>query len=824
MQEILPQPFKRSIKHLLALLLLGLFCSVSFATNYIVNVKTDAGSASTGLGSGNTGDLRYCIVRANTAATGTAGLPDTIRFAIPGAGIQTIVLTSALPAILVSNLVIDGYSQKTIDPTVTQGSIGSRVLAIEIDCSNIGSAQTAMGIGVNGGAAVANITIDGLIINNLTLSTGANYVGSSYGYTPGIQIALSFIWIWGCYLGIDNTGSTQKGKATNIEIGGGSIITGGLGTNHHVTIGTNGDGINDANEGNLLGQSTGNNQTISLINAHNCKVSGNFIGVDKTGNALSSTVGTGMGIIFWNCINSYIGTDMDGVSDNLEGNVIAGTGAFAIRVRDNGVSGTENGQAQRTPGNNVVSGNYIGSNFHGTAALGTRGGGISILNSHGNLVGGNNVLQRNVIVANGTAASINNSGIVLQQQVESSNNNIIANNYIGVLADGITAAGNQGAGIWITNSSNNNNISNNIVAYNKITAGIAVATSGTGIQNYISQNSVYSNTGPGIDIGSNGVTANTGVLNTSRPNSGINYPIILPGSGISFDSRKLFVRGFIGKDSLERSAGQNGVFAGAVVEIFAGDNSPADQTGSISLNYGVPAPHPEGKIFLGTLIAASDGTFSGLINITGKGLSVSSLITGTATLPGIGTSEFGAMITPLFILPLHVAEELSINTNNCINTLSWKSATEENIDHIEIEYSADGRNFCKLFIVGAKGSNKNYYNSTAASAGSNFYRLKVIDNEGSVAYSKIVKAINKCSIAPAVQCYPNPATTTLTVTNAIASSIIQLINIQGEVLLQQKANGTGTDKLNMRKVPAGQYFIKIANDENVATIKITKEL
>src|SRR5438552_1669745 len=57
-------------------------------TTYTVNDIGDAGN-----GSGNSGDLRYCITQANSN-----GGPDTINFSL-GSGTQTINLDSPLPTI-----------------------------------------------------------------------------------------------------------------------------------------------------------------------------------------------------------------------------------------------------------------------------------------------------------------------------------------------------------------------------------------------------------------------------------------------------------------------------------------------------------------------------------------------------------------------------------------------------------------------------------------------------------------------------------------------------------------------------------------------------
>ena len=69
--------------------------AASAAATFTVTTTGDSGA----------GSLRQAITDANAAAGA-----DTIAFNIPGAGVHTIVLGSALPAVT-DEITIDGYSQ-----------------------------------------------------------------------------------------------------------------------------------------------------------------------------------------------------------------------------------------------------------------------------------------------------------------------------------------------------------------------------------------------------------------------------------------------------------------------------------------------------------------------------------------------------------------------------------------------------------------------------------------------------------------------------------------------------------------------------------------
>ena len=77
------------------------------------------------------GSFRQALTDAN-AAVG----PDTITFAIPGAGVHVITPATAIPAIT-SPVLIDGYTQPGATPNTNALNAGiNAVLQIELDLTN----------------------------------------------------------------------------------------------------------------------------------------------------------------------------------------------------------------------------------------------------------------------------------------------------------------------------------------------------------------------------------------------------------------------------------------------------------------------------------------------------------------------------------------------------------------------------------------------------------------------------------------------------------------------------------------------------------------
>ena len=154
-------------------------------------------------------------------------------------------------------------------------------------------------------------------------------------------------------------------------------------------IGTDGDGVNDATEGNLL---TGNGYGVALDSGTaSTVIAGNLIGTDATG----KTVGVGNDVggirtLNSNVVNTRIGTNAHGVSDVLERNIVSGLTGADGNIDDVGTS-------------TVIAGNYIGTDENGQIALGGFGGvncaGIGTLIGT-NADGVRDDVERNVISGN----------------------------------------------------------------------------------------------------------------------------------------------------------------------------------------------------------------------------------------------------------------------------------------------------------------------------------------------------------------------------------------------------------------------------------------
>lgn len=338
---------------------------------FVVNSTVDPGDG--------TCDASECTFREAITAANATATRDSIHFEIPGAGVQTIVLDSQLPTVT-ERAVIDGYTQPGASPNTL--AIGSdAVLLIEIDAS-------AASAGLVLGGSVANSTIlRGLVINR----------AQSFGIlTNGFSI-----FILGNYIGIDPTGSMDRGNNVGIQLthnGATNIRIGGTDPADRNVISGNGDaGI----------RVTGNP---ALAPPSEFIIEGNYIGTDAGGTeALGNTFD---GIAIGHGTNARIGGTEPGA-----GNIVSANGRYGIILSTSTNSGT-------LVSSMTVQGNFIGADATGTSALGNGLDGVHIDVTGGHVIGGSEGGAGNVISHN-SGDGINVNGAVNLVEVEG---NVIGSN------------------------------------------------------------------------------------------------------------------------------------------------------------------------------------------------------------------------------------------------------------------------------------------------------------------------------------------------------------------------------------------------------------
>lgn len=434
---------------------------------------------------------------------------------------------------------------------------------------------------------------------NVKFQIQGNYIGTNAGGTADLGNVLN---------GIKISGVTNVGP-TNLLVGGAAAVEG------NVISGNNGYGVETSDASSYI--------------------YGNRIGTNASGTAA-------------------IGNSLDGVrlygSDSYVGGSNAGEG--------NLISGNVNGVTLEVGANLArIEGNKIGTNLAGTSAIPNTGNGVSVRSNSVGIGFINNTPSVNIIGGNGA------NGILV---TGAANGVRIFNNYIGTNQSDANLS-NGGSGVQIQSCATDVEIGKdaafsnaaNTIAHNG-GDGVSVSNICLGLPpaspppttTTIRRNSIYSNGGLGIDLGTNGVQANDlGDLDTG-PNGLQNYPVLIKASP---------------------------------AQIYGTFNSLPNQTYTADI-FQTPScdssGNGEGKTLLGSFNLTTDGSGNATYNLTGFFVSVGQNVSATATDASGNTSEFSQCLpvtnnpgNPVFNSPISTTAENSGTAAITIDRIGGTSGT-----------------------------------------------------------------------------------------------------------------------------------------------------
>jgi len=656
---------------------------------YVVDSTGDATDGDTTDGICDTGNATdgftgLCTLRAAIMESNTGAGPNTIGFAL-GAGVPTIV-TTGLPEVT-TPVVIDGATGGA-DRVEIEGSVGSgsgmTVSAGSTTLKNLilhsfGGSALVFTTGEDNIVehVWTGIDADGLSAPNgtfgLFMESGGHFIGCddkpcnlldgvSMFFSGGITIKNNYIGIGedgtatGSGAGVSLFGASFNTLESNVISGNGengisllsgaavNIISGNF-------IGTDPTGmmaVPNAVDGIHVAGSTGNtlidnvisgNGTVGGMRRSECDGFGTCDGVDlrdgSTGNVLTGNhIGTDLGdaMALGNgdhgvFISSAPGNTIGG-DTTPDRNIISGNGKDGIHI-------------EMTEAANTIEGNYIGTDGTGTMPLGNTLYGINITEALGTIIGGMADIPPgmpctgvcNVISGNGAG------GVFLDRLTAGTT---LANNFIGVSETGMDPVPNMGDGIFIRGATDNLVGTDNIIAFNGGDGIRLVDITDTEFlssdRNSIRANTIFENSGLGIDLGGEGVTPNDNIF-SDGPNDFQPFPV-LTSARIAPDSMSTVLNGFLEAEDAT-------VYG---LDIFG--NLAPDASG-----FG------EGQIFLGGMdVTTSD---SGLVSFTFTAPGAVHFVSATATDPDGNTSEFAQIPSGLIVTMLDDFVDSSLTDGVC---------------------------------------------------------------------------------------------------------------------------------------------------------------
>ncbi|MEM7037400.1 MAG: T9SS type A sorting domain-containing protein, partial [Bacteroidota bacterium] len=706
------------------------------------------------------GSFRTAVSLAN----GAAGL-DTIRFATPG----SINLLSPMAA-FTSPVFIDGASTPgyiSCGPPTTIingagagaanglqflfGASGSTILAINvqnfqlngiqfIDCDAATIRGCFVGLNATGTAAAANS------LNGIQLENGSDFCTIG-GPTPCDGNALSGNGQSGVSANASSSLTVSGNLIGTNATGMGAVGNGGIGV--LITNGSNMATIGGSiqTERNIIsnnGTGLGGNG-IDVGNSSDCVIRNNLVGLDITGAIPMGNAENGIAVNAANNITI-------GGTGTFDGNVIANHNFHAIVL--NGGSN-----------NSTVQGNFCGTNAAGTAAIGNDDSGVIVINTSGVQIGGTVPGARNIL-----SGSLSEYGIF----VISSDNVVIEGNAIGTDITGTNPLPNADGGVRLDFNANQNTVggsapgAGNLIAHNN-GYGVGILSANCA-RNMVSNNTMFCNTGLGIDL--NGLGNNNHLTPTisALSLSGIS------GTAFGLDEVQIYY------DSTCTATCQGNRLIATV---------NADAAGNWS--YVGPIANNSTVAVVGIRTAAP-------ITLTNN------------------TSEF--VCQQVVVTPVEWASFEAEALPGQGVQLDWATASEMHAKHFEVERSLDGNSYETVGLVPAANAADGHaydFIDPVTAEGIYYYRLRQVDLDGAFDYSETRQVlVGEGAVALDLAQNPSNAEIRFRVQQPDVKALeCILLDASGKIVMQRSVDGYAQGWIEMpaEQLPAGMYFLNVQSKD-----------
>jgi hypothetical protein len=246
-------------------------------------------------------------------------------------------------------------------------------------------------------------------------------------------------------------------------------------------------------------------------------------------------------------------------------------------------------------------------------------------------------------------------------------------------------------------------------------------------------------------------------------------------------------------------------------------STPVDFVGNVGLFY-LPS-ELNGNTEATLQVAHGNPTF---VTTTGSTVNttthyVSNTLASLTNLTSVTAAQEGALPVTLIGFRVNRVENLTM--------LNWQTSGEINSDFFEVQQSGDTRKWNALGKVKAATESRTHqdysFQDAASREGIQYYRLKMVDADGSFAYSAI-RSIDLGS-TELISAYPNPVVDKVRIGTNVALASLKVTDLSGRSILEL-SKPKPDQEFNMKNYPAGTYLVQIKTaDGKSQVVKIVKQ-
>lgn len=230
---------------------------------------------------------------------------------------------------------------------------------------------------------------------------------------------------------------------------------------------------------------------------------------------------------------------------------------------------------------------------------------------------------------------------------------------------------------------------------------------------------------------------------------------------------------------------------------------------------------PSSLLNYALLYNAADGTFTTgtnkLVTTTATTIStVSNTVAFKAAASNLSAGYYTIVYSNSPITLPVTLNTFTVVPQDGVAKLDWSTAGQTGFSRFDIQRAGDDQSFARIAAVDAVANSTTPGDYTFTDdnplAGKNYYRLAMVDQDGSITYSAI-HIVNFASGSGAItlSVYPNPVMDNLHLifTHATGAITVRLINSQGQVMRNNTASSPTNVEIPVSTLARGIYFVEV---------------
>ncbi len=188
--------------------------------------------------------------------------------------------------------------------------------------------------------------------------------------------------------------------------------------------------------------------------------------------------------------------------------------------------------------------------------------------------------------------------------------------------------------------------------------------------------------------------------------------------------------------------------------------------------------------------------------------------------PIANTMSTSITVVDCILLPVELLSFMATPDVSAVR-VEWSTGSESGSDHFNVERSLDGSAFTSIGTVRAAGNSQQlrhyiFFDPTPL-AGTSYYRLKEVDNDGSVSYSEMVAVRRMNGILLQATTY---GTGQWVVGGAPAQATWQMLDLQGATISTGRFADAANNSITVPRDAHGMHLLVVESDGQRSLLKL----